>query len=214
MIEYYEAAFDHYFMTSLPNEIEALDAGTLPGWTRTGRSFTVYPSATLGAERVCRFFNDQIVPSSHFYSADPNECLFTQNQAGWTWQLEGIVAYIVVPDLAGNCTAATVPVYRLYNNAKGGAPNHRYTTSATVRAQMLAQGGVAEGWRWYCHVRAIALKHVTRVRFESNIVLGAVHRMSDLFDLTGTGIDDALTPSAGARRRIAHPIARQNPRAA
>ena len=146
MIEYYEAAFDHYFMTSLPNEIEALDAGTFPGWARTGQSFAVYPSATPGAERVCRFFNDQIVPSSHFYSADPNECLFTQNQPGWTWQLEGIVAYVAVPDLAGSCPADSVPVYRLYNNAKGGAPNHRYTASDTVRAQMLAQGWVAEGY--------------------------------------------------------------------
>jgi hypothetical protein len=37
------------------------------------------------------------------------------------------------------------PVYRLYNNGQGGAPNHRYTIDLTVRAQMIAQGWVPEG---------------------------------------------------------------------
>jgi len=37
------------------------------------------------------------------------------------------------------------PVYRLYNNSQGGAPNHRYTTSLTTRATMLGKGWIAEG---------------------------------------------------------------------
>jgi hypothetical protein len=32
------------------------------------------------------------------------------------------------------------PLYRLYNNGKGDAPNHRYKTNATTRSEMIAQG--------------------------------------------------------------------------
>jgi hypothetical protein len=45
----------------------------------------------------------------------------------------------------GRCPSATQPVYRLYNDGQGGAPNHRFTTSASVRARMLASGYIAEG---------------------------------------------------------------------
>ena len=45
----------------------------------------------------------------------------------------------------GSCAAGFTPVYRLYNNGQGGAPNHRYTTDIAVRAQMIAQGWVPEG---------------------------------------------------------------------
>ena len=53
---------------------------------------------------------------------------------------------IAVPDGAGNCASGTQPVYRLYNNGVGGAPNHRYTTSVAVRSEMLAQGWISEGF--------------------------------------------------------------------
>ena len=37
-IEYYHAAFDHFFITAIADEITKLDNGTFVGWTRTGRS--------------------------------------------------------------------------------------------------------------------------------------------------------------------------------
>lgn len=52
---------------------------------------------------------------------------------------------VPTPNLSGNCPAATLPVYRLYNNGQGAAPNHRYTTSLATRSQMLAQGWIPEG---------------------------------------------------------------------
>jgi hypothetical protein len=61
------------------------------------------------------------------------------------WQFEGDVFYSPLPDANGECAAGTVPVYRLYNNGLGGAPNHRFTTSQAVRAQLLASGYIAEG---------------------------------------------------------------------
>ena len=37
VIEYYNASQDHYFISSLQPDIDALDSGKLPGWQRTGR---------------------------------------------------------------------------------------------------------------------------------------------------------------------------------
>jgi len=76
-IEYYNAALDHYFVTSFADEIAKLDAGDFVGWQRTGQHFTVFDPATpvTGASPVCRFYG---LPSagldSHFYSASPAEC--------------------------------------------------------------------------------------------------------------------------------------------
>src|SRR5215813_14263075 len=36
-VEYFWAQRIHYFMTSDPGEMDALDAGTFPGWRRTGQ---------------------------------------------------------------------------------------------------------------------------------------------------------------------------------
>jgi len=147
VIEYYHQGFDHYFMTASPTEIAALDDGAFQGWHRTGQLLKAYSTAVVGAEPVCRLFNDSFAPkSTHFYSADPDECLFTRNNPGWAWQFEGITMYIPTPDSQGTCPAKTQPVYRLYNNGMGGAPNHRYTTSTSIRDQMIGQGWVSEGY--------------------------------------------------------------------
>ena len=46
---------------------------------------------------------------------------------------------------SGACPPFSTPVYRLYNNGRHGAPNHRFTQSTQARDAMLAQGWVAEG---------------------------------------------------------------------
>jgi probable HAF family extracellular repeat protein len=143
-VEYYYPAFDHYFVTASPAETAALDNGAFPGWARTGQAFNVYSNALLDSSFVCRFFSTSFgARSTHFYTSDPGECSMVR-QSG-AWELEGEVMTIAVPDAAGNCAAGTQPIYRLYNNGQGGAPNHRYTTSLVVRAQMLAQGWISEG---------------------------------------------------------------------
>jgi len=147
VVEFYYPQFDHYFITADATEIAALDAGAFPGWVRTGQTFNAYATPAVGAEQVCRFFNDSFAPkSSHFYSADPNECLFVKTNPNWAWQFEGITMYIPTPDGQGACPANTQPVYRLYNNGMGGAPNHRYTASLSTRSQMITQGWVSEGY--------------------------------------------------------------------
>ncbi len=51
----------------------------------------------------------------------------------------------MLPDGSGNCPAGTIPVYRLYNQGMGGAPNHRFVTSLVERQNMVNQGFAAEG---------------------------------------------------------------------
>ena len=150
VVEYYHAVFGHYFMTPLANEIALCDAAQAPctGWARTGRQFNAYastgaPPASVG---VCRFYNDSFAPAgSHFYALHGSGCELTLALFP-DWHLESPNLFNMrVPDSNGGCVAGSVPVYRLYNNAMGGAPNHRFTTDLGVRDAMIAQGWVPEG---------------------------------------------------------------------
>ena len=143
VIEYYNAALGHYFVTSIADEIAKLDQGVIPGWSRTGESFSAFPIGS-GNVPVCRFFSASFAPrSSHFYSALANECDVVGSERDWDY--EGRVFEVRLPDGAGNCAAPLAPLYRLYNNGEDGAPNHRYTTSESVRATMIGRGWTPEG---------------------------------------------------------------------
>lgn len=146
VVEFYYAARNHYFISAAQTEIAAFDNNVFPGWQRTGFQFKAYSMPTAGANPVCRFY---IPPpyDSHFYSASAAECAQVQATYPFFDYESPNVFYIALPDQAtGACPPATIPVYRLYNNGQGGAPNHRYTTSAAVKAQMIAQQWVAEGY--------------------------------------------------------------------
>ncbi len=145
LIEYFHAAFGHYFITYLPGEISKLDDGTFVGWARTGRQFKAWTAQTSGDQvPVCRFFTTFFAPkSSHFYTPNAPEC--TGLKPSTVWGYEGEVFYTQYPSFTGVCPPNTVPVYRMYNNGMSGAPNHRYTTDFSVREQMLAQGWIPEG---------------------------------------------------------------------
>jgi hypothetical protein len=142
-VEYYNAAFDHYFVTALADEISKLDAGMTAGWLRTGLSFKVYASRVPASVDVCRLFNDSFgARSSHFYSADPYECMLAQHRDGW--RLEGKAFSVLSAYVSGACPPLSKPVYRLYNDGRDGSPNHRFTVSLEARDRMLAQGWIAE----------------------------------------------------------------------
>jgi len=143
-VEYYHAAFDHYFVTAIADEITKLDNGTFVGWARTGRQFKVYVAAGSGLLPVCRFFSTSFDPkSSHFYTALASECTIVK--ASPDWHFEGEVFFVAAPDGEGNCAAGTLPVYRLYNQGQGAAPNHRFTIDLGVRAEMLGKDWIPEG---------------------------------------------------------------------
>jgi hypothetical protein len=146
-VEYYHQQFDHYFVTKNADEITKLDNGTFAGWRRTGLSFNVYTASTTGAASVCRFFSTAFDPkSSHFYTPFANECAQVKTNPSWQFEGEGSdVFYVGLASSTGTCPAGMAAVYRLYNNGMGAAPNHRYTTSAATRDQMVAAGWIIEG---------------------------------------------------------------------
>jgi hypothetical protein len=94
---------------------------------------------------VCRFFSTAFgLKSSHFYTSSPTECAMVKTNSDW--RFEGEVFNMTLPVAeTGECPSGLQPLYRMYNNGEGGAPNHRYTTDLGVRESMLARGWIAEG---------------------------------------------------------------------
>ncbi len=151
IVEYYNAALDHYFMTPLPDEIEALDSGRIAGWARTGLVFDAAAVPAAGLSPVCRFYIPPVHGDSHFFSASPAECATVLAKIPGDPSFSGYVYetpaafYIALPDAAnGACPAGTAAVYRLWNGRADS--NHRYTADAPTRDAMLARGYVAEGY--------------------------------------------------------------------
>ena len=162
VVEYYNAALDHYFISADPAEIAVLDGGAFGGaWKRTGGTFPAWDVAgpPAGTVPVCRFFgtdryrpdDSRIGPNSHFYTADPNECTFVKT--AWqsiatdglsypAWTFETNASAVMLP-VGGACPAGTRALYRTYNNGARGDPNHRYSTQASVLQSMA--GWVFEG---------------------------------------------------------------------
>lgn len=144
VVEYAHAEWNHYFVTAQAGEIARLDDGTFAGWKRTGLAFKAYPNGLPGTVSMCRFFSRSFAPrSSHFYTPDVAEC--TKVRANRDWAFEGDVFGVVLPASSGLCPSALLPLYRLYNDGRGGAPNHRYTLDLAVRSIMVAFGWTPEG---------------------------------------------------------------------
>jgi hypothetical protein len=146
VIEYYNAARDHYFMTADPREIAALDTGQTPGWARTGESFGAWRAGTgpngTGVP-ICRMYGrPEFGIDSHFYAA-PGECADVQRQWPAQWTLETVDAFELVYLYACSDVADAVPLYRFYDNRPDA--NHRYTRSSAIGARMKADGWIAEG---------------------------------------------------------------------
>lgn len=149
VVEYYHKDLDHYFVTGLPQEIQALDGGQFAGWARTGFSFETYAatdSRAADAVPVCRFYgNPARGLDSHFYSASPAECAEVKAKWPEEWLLETDDLFRVhaVNPNTGTCPSGTKAVYRLWN--KRSDVNHRYTTDAAIVDSMLTKGYVLEG---------------------------------------------------------------------
>jgi YVTN family beta-propeller protein len=146
--EFYHKDFNHYFHTADEAETRVLLDGLFhDDWHRTFQFFRVWSTPGAGRLPVSRFFSTQWgSKSSHFYTANADERNKLVSGAIPGWQLEAdAVYYIMLADGNGNCPQGTVPLYRLFNNGQGGAPNHRFTTDRATRDAMLAQGWVGEG---------------------------------------------------------------------
>ena len=165
--EFYNSKLRHYFITADSAEKQVLDSGVYPDWARTGESFKAYAvgsdtgfPANRSISAACRYYSPALIwydagPAgaivgngydSHFFSADAGECVSVGLKWPVEWSLETENAFqIVVPDpKTGACHFGTIPVYRLWNQRVDS--NHRYTTSTSIRTQMLAAGYVSEGY--------------------------------------------------------------------
>jgi uncharacterized delta-60 repeat protein len=145
VIEYYYASLDHYFITSFVDDVNALDSGHFPGWSRTGYTFNA-SNGSDGLVPVCRFYIPPPYGDSHFFSASSAECAAVASRFP-QFVLETPNAMKVgLPDPAtGLCPAPTsMPVYRVWDNRLD--TNHRYTTDRSVRDAMVAAKWVAEGY--------------------------------------------------------------------
>jgi YVTN family beta-propeller protein len=143
--EFYEADFNHYFNTDDEVETRLLVDGIFgDGWHRTFLFFRVWTAPGPGRLPVCRLFSASFAPlSSHFYTLNAAECQF---RAANGWVLESSAFYYLMPtDANGNCPAGTAPLFRVYNNGMGGAPNHRLTGDVITRNLMITLGWIAEG---------------------------------------------------------------------
>ena len=149
VVEYFDAALGHYFVTPLAAEQAALDSGAIAGWQRTGEWFVAYRAgegASSGANPVCRYYGTpEAGLDSHFYSASSAECAAVAQRFPLAWILESDDLFDVdLPDAASGACARGQPIYRLWNASVSSS--HRYTTDAATRAAMLAAGWIAEGY--------------------------------------------------------------------
>jgi hypothetical protein len=145
VVEFFNPALDHYFISARSADIEVIDSGRLAGWMRTGEGFNANPTFVAGTRPVCRYYLPPQVGDSHFLSASESECLEVAARFPAFVLEDSEVMYMAMPDpITGSCPAGFIGVYRLWNNRIDS--NHRYTTNARTRNAMLARGYVAEGY--------------------------------------------------------------------
>lgn len=141
--EFYSPTVNDFFLTGWQPEIDALNSGEFGTWQALDTFIAFDGPVNAGfpgeATPVCRFWTGH----SHFFSASPDECAAVyENYPGFT--LESWAAfYIYLPDVAGECFANEIPVYRLWD---GVSDSHFYTTSLEERDYLVTNGWISEGY--------------------------------------------------------------------
>lgn len=139
-IELYNPSLDRYYLSVDPAEASMLQA--TGGFVRTGQTFKVY---TLNGSDgrgfpVYRFVSPAL--NAHFFTASYREYLVLLRTPEWQFELQPFEAGF--PDtLTGECPDGLYRVYRLFNPTTG---DHRWTIDAGLRAALLQQGWIAEGY--------------------------------------------------------------------
>lgn len=148
-VEFYNAAIDRYVVTATDDEIARLDEGVLPGWVRTGETFPVYVpyQSDRRGWNVFRFYGlPQAGLDSHFLTARSEEAIALQEPpSSDSWEVETDDAFEApLPDaLSGECPYRSSAIHRFFNPRNG---DHRYVVSRALRARLLADGWVPEGY--------------------------------------------------------------------
>lgn len=160
-VEYYNAEHDQFFLTTLREEVDAIDAGQRGGWARVaiGPAFLAFnvpvrarmvEASRADAKPVCRFY---VPPAAHFLTISAEECeLVALRYPGYVLETRAAF-YAWQPDLSGGCPQLFAriggfkyqPVYRLWDKHRHGA-DHRYTASKVERDALVGQGWISEGY--------------------------------------------------------------------
>jgi hypothetical protein len=144
-IEFYHGVLDHYFVAASAEDVAALDTNMFPGWYRTGYEFAVWDGPAAGLSPVCRYYIPPGYGDSHFFSGWAFECSAVPTMFPYMFKESDAAFHIGLPDTStGACASTEVPIYRLWNTRQDS--NHRYTTSAQIKADMIAKGYVVEGY--------------------------------------------------------------------
>jgi hypothetical protein len=158
VFEYENAALGEHVVTRSPAEIDALDAGLIPGWVRMRFAFFtvdgpvsayVAPGYRAPASPVCRYY---IPPGSHFLSASADECAEVGARVAGAVLETGAAFHAWLPDGEGRCPRLfakiggfeLAPVYRMLDSRQGNA--FRLTTSKVERDAMVGSGWVSDGY--------------------------------------------------------------------
>lgn len=143
VVEFYNAALDHYFISWVAAEIAILDEGVkIKGWSRTGSTFRTYTAAQASTSPVCRFYIPPALGDSHFFGRGTAECNATATKFPDLVLEDPAFMHLALPQ-QGACAAGTVEVYRVFSNRVDA--NHRYMTDPALRDAMKAHGWTPEG---------------------------------------------------------------------
>jgi serine protease len=147
VIEYYNSARDHYFMSADAAEQAYVDQVLASIFQRTGELFYAWVDpvlAPLTAQPMCRFYAAGLI-ASHYFTASAAECQFIIANQGATWMLENRAAfYVLLPDGNGNCQGGTLPVYKFFDNRIDA--NQRHTIDLSVRRAMINRAWIPQGF--------------------------------------------------------------------
>lgn len=160
LTEYYNAAFDYYFITARAADKAALDAAA--GWQRTGSEVKLYGVPRVTTVPLERHFFARVARGgsrgSHIFIADASErtLLASFNPTNLTLDakpyLEGVEGHVVPKTAAGTCPSGTIPVYRAFK----GPPryvddgNHRFSVSLAQHQDMVTRLGWADEGIAFC----------------------------------------------------------------
>ena len=205
VVEFYNTALRHYFMTASSAEASAIDAGAAgAGWVRTSGRFSAFRNAddAAGLLAVCRFYGSSEInpatgqrrgPNSHFYTSNAQECAQVRLDPGWVYE---DVAFYIQPSSGSSCASGSQSVYRSYNNGYvRNDSNHRYTTDLSVQEKMLAKGYAPEGVVM-CAPLSTAQVQADMVRMLEQSTFGASD--SALAHVKAVGINAFLDEQFGA----------------
>lgn len=143
VVEFQNDELAHFFYTADAEEAAMLDAGAIvPGWRRTGFAFKAWDRYDAGGDASCRYFTSRGGVYSHFYSIWAPECAILAADPLWRFEAQAFRA--ALPS-AEDCPAGRMRVTRVYNRMDGGAPNHRFLTSASEIAHMADEDWLVEG---------------------------------------------------------------------